>query len=571
MPMLAIIEGPDAGTQFDLPGDEPQLIGRSSEALPLSDNTVSRRHAELTPDGLDWYIRDLSSQNGTFVNGIPITDRYRLAEGDHIRTGATVIRFGPPSKGDSSVINLVGAARPDARVEADLDAQVERSIDPLEDSVLMAEPEPRIAAVDHLRIIYALVSLTAQQSDRQQLLAAVLELVFGEFKPERGFILMTPDTPGEKLRPAVVKYANKPKDKADAKFRVSQTILNHAIRRGEGVLSANAMGDSRFSAGDSVHTLAIRSAICSPIMFRERIFGAIYIDSSVANFTFTPDQLSLMNAIGQHTGLALANAELLSEKLHAERLAAMGETIASLSHSIKNILQGLRGGGDVVEMGLKRQDLDVASNGWNILKRNLDRIVALTTNMLAFGRQKQVEYEFTRIGTLLDDCAQLLEPICRDKNIPLIIDADPELPPIPIDPSLMHQAMMNLMGNAVEAVSREPGTVTVSARYREATKPGTLPWVEVAVIDNGPGIPPDRMKWIFEPFHTTKGLRGTGLGLAVTKQIIAEHGGKIRVESAPDMGSTFRVALPAEIPSDGDPSKTTATRAIMPPIVPDEG
>lgn len=570
MPMLAIIEGPDAGTQFDLPGDEPQLIGRSSEALPLSDNTVSRRHAELTPDGLDWYIRDLSSQNGTFVNGIPITDRYRLAEGDHIRTGATVIRFGPPAKGDSSVINLVGAARPDAPIHEDLDAQVERSIDPLEDSVLMAEPEPRIAAVDHLRIIYALVSLTAQQSDRQQLLAAVLELVFGEFKPERGFILMTPDTPGEKLRPAVVKYANKPKDKADAKFRVSQTILNHAIRRGEGVLSANAMGDSRFSAGDSVHTLAIRSAICSPIMFRERIFGAIYIDSSVANFTFTPDQLSLMNAIGQHTGLALANAELLAEKLHAERLAAMGETIASLSHSIKNILQGLRGGGDVVEMGLKRQDLAVASNGWNILKRNLDRIVALTTNMLAFGRQKQVEYEFARIGELLDDCAQLLEPICRDKNIPLIVDADPEMPPIPIDPSLMHQAMMNLMGNAVEAVSRETGTVTVSARYREATKPGTLPWVEVAVIDNGPGIPPDRMKWIFEPFHTTKGLRGTGLGLAVTKQIIAEHGGKIRVESAPDIGSTFRVALPAEIPADGDPSKTTATRAIMPPVVPDD-
>ena len=70
--MLAIIEGPDAGTQFDLPGDEPQLIGRSSEALPLSDNTVSRRHAELTPDGLDWYIRDLSSQNGTFVNGVGV-------------------------------------------------------------------------------------------------------------------------------------------------------------------------------------------------------------------------------------------------------------------------------------------------------------------------------------------------------------------------------------------------------------------------------------------------------------------------------------------------------------------
>ena len=554
---LTVIEGPDAGKRFELPDDEPQLIGRSSEALPLGDTTVSRRHAELTPDRGEWYLRDLSSQNGTFVNGLPVTARLRLEPGDEIRTGATVIRFGPPPQGESSVISLMGPQALDAEIEQRLP-----SIDPLADSVLLAEPEPRIAAYDHLRIIYALVSLTAQKTDRQQLLAGVLELVFTEFKPQRGFILLTPDTPGEAPRPAVVKYAARPKDKDEARFRVSQTILTHALRMGEGVLSSNAMSDPRFAAGDSVQRLAIRSAICSPIRFRERTFGAIYIDSSIANYTFTTEQLALMNAIGQHTGLALANAELLAEKLQAERLAAVGETVASLSHSIKNILQGLRGGADVMEMGLKRKDLGVATNGWEILKRNLDRIVGLTMNMLTFSRQRQMEYELTRIAPLLEDCAQLMEPACAAKNIPLIVDADPEMPPIPIDPSLLHQAMMNLMGNAVEAVEAGTGVVTVTARYREPKKTGTLPWVEIAVIDNGPGIPPDRMKWIFEPFHTTKGLRGTGLGLAVTKRIIAEHGGRIRVESEPGKGATFRVALPADIPASGDPSKTTATRLL---------
>src|SRR6056297_2920799 len=75
---LTVIEGPDEGKRFQLPTDQPQLLGRSTEAIPITDNTVSRRHAELTPDGDVWYLRDLRSQNGTMVNGVPITGRIRL-------------------------------------------------------------------------------------------------------------------------------------------------------------------------------------------------------------------------------------------------------------------------------------------------------------------------------------------------------------------------------------------------------------------------------------------------------------------------------------------------------------
>ena len=85
---LTIIEGPDAGKTFQVPANEPQLIGRSSEALPISDTTVSRRHAELTPDEGHWYIRDLQSQNNTYVNGVQITERTRVRDGDAIRVGA---------------------------------------------------------------------------------------------------------------------------------------------------------------------------------------------------------------------------------------------------------------------------------------------------------------------------------------------------------------------------------------------------------------------------------------------------------------------------------------------------
>ena len=553
---LAVIQGPDQGKKFELPTGEPQLIGRSSEALPITDNTVSRRHAELTPDGDIWFIRDLQSQNGTWVNGVAIHDRIKLQPGDQIRVGATVFVFGDAPADDPSVVRLVG--------QAEMDTEVEHKLVANEDSMILAEPEPRAVAFDHLKVIYQLVSLTAQLTDKPELLHGVMDLVFETFKPERGVIMVPGATPDADMVPGVVKYRDAPRSDDEAKIHVSRTILKAAIEDGDGVLSSNAMSDPRFKAGDSVQRYQIRSAICSPIKFRDQTFGAIYVDSSMANYTFTKEQLALMNAIGQHTGLALANADQTLRRVQSERLAAMGETVASLSHSIKNILQGLRGGADVVEIGLRKDDLKVAKNGWAILKRNLDRIVGLTMNMLAFSRHRTMELELTKIGMVVEECAQLLERAAAEKGVALIVDVEPEMPPIAVDQNLMHQALTNLIGNAVEAVDENTGAVTVRVMFHEPSgiqhvvkgATGQTPYVEVAVIDNGPGIPQDRLAWIFEPFNTTKGLRGTGLGLAVTRRIIYDHKGRIRVETATGKGSTFRVFIPADLDAQMDPSET---------------
>src|SRR5205823_2823159 len=159
------------------------------------------------------------------------------------------------------------------------------------------------------------------------------------------------------------------------------TIINHVLTNGEGVLSSNAMADHRFSKGKSVHNLGIRSALCVPIKARkltdksgDEIVGVIYIDSSVRNYTYSPDQLRLLTAIGLQAGMAIQNAKLYQAGVAAERLAAVGETTAALSHSIKNILQALRGGADVVEMGFKSTNLVQATKGWRIVERNLDKI-----------------------------------------------------------------------------------------------------------------------------------------------------------------------------------------------------
>ena len=641
MLVLSIIQGQSKGRKFELPDHEPQLIGRSSEAIQFDDNAISRRHAELTPDDGLWYIRDLDSQNGTYVNGTRIRDRTRLRAGDQIRVGQTLLVFGQTESKAKDTVRFVGRDRVAANIERALPSQGLTSqglINPIspapstpankplavppgasnEDSVILAEPEPRAAAVDHLRVIYRLTSMLTQRVlNRQDLLENVMDLVFSEFFPQRGCIVLAEDlrtsepvlpvdaaAPGAESKadakvegryiPVVVRHREAPLDPEEAKIHVSRTILSHVILRGEGVLSSNAMTDPRFAKGDSVQRMHIRSAICSPIRFREKTYGAIYIDSSMANYTFTPEQLALMNAIGQHAGLALANTDLYQEKLQAERLAAIGETVATLSHSIKNILQGLRGGADVVEMGLTKDDLRIAKGGWPIMKRNLDRIISLAVNMLAFSRQRKVELELTSIGPVLEDCAELLENLTKNRQVALILDIDSEVPPVPLDPPMIHQALMNLLTNAVEAVPAGDGAVTVRVNFRPAappkpeTKPesrseggrsrvGAMmkptppnparttqpkrplvgPYIEIAIIDNGPGIPKSKQPWVFEPFHTTKGVRGTGLGLAVAKRVADQHHGLLLLDSEEGKGATFRMILPAEAVGVADPGATT--------------
>ncbi len=556
MLVLSVIDGPNRGRVFQLPADEPQLIGRSSEALPITDDTVSRRHAELTPDDGRWFLRDLQSQNGTFVNGVRLTGRHRLEVGDQIRVGSTLVVFGQRTDSEETGVALLGPT--------EISFDIEHRLPSNEDSVILAEPEPSAAAVDHLRVIYQLTALTAQSPHQKELLEAVMQLVFDEFRPERGFVITKNDD--DQLVSAVSREARgEPQVTAPGKRpAISRTIIQHVLDRSEGVLSSNAMSDTRFASGDSVQLYGIRSAICSPIRFRNRVFGVIYIDSSIANYTFTTQQLALMNAIGQHTGLALANAEQTAARLQSERLAAVGQTVASLSHSIKNILQGMRGGADVVEMGLKKQKIELAQNGWPILKRNLDRIVGLTLNMLAFSRARGIELELQPIRLVIDDCVQLLEPMAQSKNVALIVDHDPEMPPVPIDANLVHQAMMNLLTNAIEAVDSEKGAVTVRTLYQE-TDPllgQGAAYAMVQVIDNGPGIPEDQRRWVFEPFNTTKGARGTGLGLAVTRRIVEEHRGRLTLDSDANAGATFTIRLPVE--SSVDPSATANSPSVGP-------
>ncbi|MGD0770658.1 MAG: ATP-binding protein [Tepidisphaeraceae bacterium] len=567
---LLVLQGPDKGRRFELP-DAPVLIGRDSRQLPITDNTVSRQHAELLPDDGNWILKDMGSSNGSYVNGIRVNNRLPLKLGDQIRVGRTLMVFGAqPGVSRTSGGNVALAG-----VEAGMDSSIMHTITSADDSMVLAVPEPAAVAMSNLKILYQLGAILGSRFGVDQVMEVVMDLVFEHVKADRGIVFLI----GEKgeLIPKVVRTrddGHRPKrpDKDDRihvesehdpkpqpeKIHASRTIINHVLSSGEGVLSSNAMSDRRFSAGKSVHSLGIRSALCVPIKAAKlsgknefEILGVIYVDSSVKNYTYAPDQLRLLTAIGLQAGLAAANARLFNAGLQAERLAAVGETTAALSHSIKNILQALRGGADVVEMGLRANNVPQAAKGWRIVDRNLEKIYNLTLNLLAYSRPREPKLEQINPKVLIEECLELIASGANDKGVMAVADVEPDHPAFPADPDGLHQVLMNLLINALDAVEPQKGLIRVVCRYDSENKQTII-----EVIDNGVGIPPNLMSHVFELFHSTKGNRGTGLGLAVAKKIVDEHDGSISVKSKQGEGSTFTIRLPVYAATMSDPSHT---------------
>jgi two-component system, NtrC family, sensor kinase len=557
---LLVLQGPDKGRRFELP-DAPALLGRDSRQIPLTDQTVSRRHAELLPSEGEWVLKDLGSVNGSYINAVRVDNKRQLKLGDQIRVGRTLMVFGAQpgvSRASGGSVDLAGE-------EAGMDSSIMHTVPSNEDSVVMAVPEPAGAAMANLKILYQLGAALGSGFSTDQVLEFVMDLVFEHVKADRGIILLIDPHDGE-LVPKVVRVrdedvkpeAGKAEGEGQPKIQASRTIINYVISHGEGVLSSNAMSDQRFSRGKSVHNMGIRSALAVPIKARkmtekggEEIIGVIYIDSSVKNYTYSPDQLRLLTAIGLQAGLAMQNAKLYQQSLAAERLAAVGETTAALSHSVKNILQALRGGADVVEMGFRSNNLMQATKGWRIVERNLTKLYNLTMNLLAYSRPREPKLENINPKAMIDECLELSAAAANEKGVMVISDVEPDVPPVPLDPDGMHQVLLNLISNALDAVEAKKGLVRVECRYEADANE-----LVIQVVDNGAGIPPSMMSHMFELFHSTKGNRGTGIGLAVAKKIVEEHDGTISVKSTIGAGTTFTLRLPVYAKAISDPSQT---------------
>ena len=566
MPSLFVIRGNDQGTRFEL--EEPILrLGRDkSSGLHLHDTEVSRHHAEFRRTHREYTVSDLNSSNGTFVNGKRVRQQL-LTSGDQVQVGSTLMLYTGPSEGDSGTIStsidIAAAVAPDDR------SRIIHSVTQKEGSRLF-ETQAEVPqnswlarARSNLQVMYRTALAVSHTLDIDQLLTRIMELIFEWVEADRGCIMLF-DPDSQRLDPRVRRTRNAAQ-RGD-KITISKTILDFVLERNEGVLTSDARQDDRFNPGASIVKLGVREAICVPMQGRYHVVGVIYIDTSTApqqileqggapSRRFTEDHLKLMIAIGHQAALAVEDTRYYSAMVQAERLAAIGQTIAMLSHHIKNILQGIRGGSYLIEMGLTEHDESIVGKGWKIVEKNQNKISALVMDMLTFSKEREPDLATANINMVIRDVVELMHVRAEEEQIEIVCQPAENMPDLVFDPDGLHRAVLNIVTNAIDAVADagSPGRVTVANRY--------LPeqgLVRIEIRDTGPGIAADQMDKLFSPFVSTKKGRGTGLGLPVSQKILAEHGGKITVESVPGQGACFLLELPAVSP-------TTLTQIIGPP------
>lgn len=242
--------------------------------------------------------------------------------------------------------------------------------------------------------------------------------------------------------------------------------------------------------------------------------------------------------------------ELQRQLLQSERLAAIGQAVTGIQHSMKNMLNALKGGSYMVKVGIAKEDNDLLKEGWDIVQQGIESMTMLSKKMLLYAKELKPELDRTDLKELLDAIHAVVSQTTRDQGMDFKSQVDDDVPEVLCDPGLIHSVVMDLVSNSIDACAHQQydnGGPEISVAV---SHPLRADHVVIEVKDNGGGMTEDVIKHIFTPFFSTKKKLGTGMGLTLTKRMVSAHGGTLKVESLPGSGSTFQVLLPIEGPKD---------------------
>ncbi len=320
-----------------------------------------------------------------------------------------------------------------------------------------------------------------------------------------------------------------------------QGVQGWAAERNQLVALEDCTSDPRYLRLDGSGEEPFASLLCSPLRIQDEVIGVMTARRERGQ-RWSEDEITLYETVCKQVAIVIEKSRLYFGKVQADRLAAIGISLSEVAHYIKNILQGMSGGQFFVDSGLKRGDLERARHGWEMLQRNIQKISALVQNMLNYSRSAALHFELTDLNAILQELAAEYEATAAQRGAAFRVSLDDTIPEMPLAADSLHEAFQNLLSNALDAlVPDRPGEIELTSRLDLAA--GVA---RVTVRDNGSGIAPEHGERIFHLFYSTKGRGGTGIGLAVTRKIIEEHGGRIEFISEPGQGTTFTVLLPLE-------------------------
>lgn len=429
------------------------------------------------------------------------------------------------------------------------------------------------------------------QLNFQKLLDEIMDLAIELLKAEKGLLLLK-QLDDKELAVQVARQADK--HTIDEVVALSRTVIKKVEGEGAPLLLQRVPELRGLDANASLMRHKIKSVVCVPLKARDKLIGAIYLDTTNADHFFQKEDIPFLEAFANLAGIAIENArsyreidnlntnlEALVEQrtkevrdkhaelqeaydrlkttqlqlLRSEKMASLGMLVAGVAHEINTPLGAISSGIDTFIRGFKKirehlvsipgmepvtEKLDILENLASVNETACSRITSIVKTLRNFARLDEGEFKKVNLHDGIDSTLTLTAHLSSNR-ITVIKDYG-ELPQLECHANQINQVFMNILVNACQAIEGT-GTITIKTFLKDEH-------IHVAIADTGVGIPKDNISKIFDPGFTTKGVGvGTGLGLSISYRVVEEHGGKIMVDSEVGKGTTFTVVLPLEHPT----------------------
>jgi two-component system sensor histidine kinase HydH len=550
------------------------VIGRGEKAhIYLPDFKASRQHAVIRIGKKGYSIEDLASHNGTFVNGQRVGNS-ALIDGDVIHIGTTSIKVLIQRALDVTALReQIKVSDPGMTptfvkrmtTEAPLTLEELKTEEYLEALGIPKPAEGRMVTAEMLRNVliktrnFAIVNeiskalRTTVQVD--ELLASAIDFILDVISADRGHVIRIDSKTGRSIPGVARQKGGKP---VDEPMNVSQTIIDWVVRERTAIVSSDAATDQRFEDKKSIVLYNIRSVLCLPMLHGAHVVGVIQLDSIGSGVGFTEDDVELLSVIAPVLAVAIENTALYEaqertiEELReahkqivaaqeqlvaAEKMAIMGRFTSGLAHEIRNLM------GPLLLADLLQSEYPDDENIQEYTNLMLDayaRIGSLVEEIRQLTQGETVELMLAphSLRESIESAIRFARFDQEVRDYHLVPDCT-DIEPFCFDEFRIKQVLINLIRNAAQAMPKA-GEIRVSTK----ACPDSPDWAIIEVTDTGEGIAPEFLEKIWEPFYSTKGPTGTGLGLDICRRIVERHGGEMLCSSTVGKGTTMTVRLP---------------------------
>jgi len=393
----------------------------------------------------------------------------------------------------------------------------------------------------------------------EQVLDCILMIALRELDADEGSILLLTGPDATELK--MLASRGLPEEmKARGYVPRAGSISERVLTEKKGIIVNGTLKSS--SNCESLQDLKPRnivSAICVPLATQGKLIGTMNINRTrEGSHPFENRDLRLAEIIAGQAAMVIENHRLQDQLREQERLAAVGQVVTGIAHCVKNLLAGVQGGMGLIEMGAQTENCGLVTQGTQILKRSVTILSSLILDLLDWSKERKPLRQEFAAQSLLETLQDLISWKAEQQGISFVTECAHDFT-LWADRDQLTRALLNLVTNAIDACTSkaysgdESPHVKIKAELAHADDLPLSPpeqqkskkWAVFEVSDNGCGISPEHLPHLWDLFFSTKGSKGTGIGLPAVRKVVSEHEGKILLDSEVGKGSRFTILLPA--------------------------